>query len=376
MRLLGVLRLGGVAPRLVGQVGISELGLDETARLRDRLLCNLYAVGPHIGDQADGLAAEIGALVKLLRQAHGARGAETQFARGFLLQGRCGERRLRVAPGLLRFDAHGLKVPRLAQAPAGCLGALAVGQVVALELTAFELGQARLERFARVLGQDGLDAPVLAGPEGLDFRFPVTDQAQRNRLHPSGRPAARQLAPEDRRERESHEIIQGASGQVGVDQFLVERARLRKRLLDRTFGDLVEHDAVNFDTFQRPAPFQFLGDVPGNGLAFAVRVGCQVEPIGPLERIGDIRDALVGPSVHLPDHGKALFGLHRSILGRQIPHMAVARQDLVVLAEVLVDGLGLGRRFDDDDVHLVQSESHISLADITASDSETQARRL
>ena len=31
--------------------------------------------------------------------------------------------------------------------------------------------------------------------------------------------------------------------------------------------------------------------------------------------------------------------------------MAIARQDLVVAAEILVDGLRLGRRFDDDDVH-------------------------
>src|SRR5690606_5810404 len=37
--------------------------------------------------------------------------------------------------------------------------------------------------------------------------------------------------------------------------------------------------------------------------------------------------------------------------GRQVADVAVRRQDLVVWPQVLVDGLGLGRALDDDDVH-------------------------
>ena len=136
--------------------------------------------------------------------------------------------------------------------------------------------------------------------------------------------------------------------------------------LDRRLGDLVEHDAMDLDALQRPAPVQFLGNVPGDRLALAVRVGRKIEPLGALERVGDILDALVGPRVDLPGHGEAFVGFHRSVLGRQVAHVAVAGQYPIVLAEVLVDGLGLGRRFDDDDVHQLLSMSHINSAAVAA----------
>src|SRR6185369_10088723 len=41
----------------------------------------------------------------------------------------------------------------------------------------------------------------------------------------------------------------------------------------------------------------------------------------------------------------------RAVLGRQVADVTVGRQDGVVRAQVLVDGLGLGRALDDDDVH-------------------------
>ena len=39
------------------------------------------------------------------------------------------------------------------------------------------------------------------------------------------------------------------------------------------------------------------------------------------------------------------------VLRRQVPHMAEAGDDLVARAQIFVDGLGLGGRFDDDDLH-------------------------
>src|SRR6185437_5616170 len=78
--------------------------LDEASRRGDRLVGEGDAVGPHIGDEADRLAADIDALVEPLRQAHRPAGAEAELARGFLLQGRGGEGRLRVAADLLALD--------------------------------------------------------------------------------------------------------------------------------------------------------------------------------------------------------------------------------------------------------------------------------
>src|SRR6185437_124705 len=104
MRLLRVLRRALVEARLRRPVLGAVILLDEAAGRGDRLVGERDAVGPHIGDEADRLAAEIDALVEPLRQAHRPAGAEAELARGFLLQGRGGEGRLRVAADLLALD--------------------------------------------------------------------------------------------------------------------------------------------------------------------------------------------------------------------------------------------------------------------------------
>ena len=61
---------------------------------------------------------------------------------------------------------------------------------------------------------------------------------------------------------------------------------------------------------------------------------------------------LLGLAVDVPVHREVVVGLDRAVLGRQIADVAEGRDHLVAGAQVLVDGLGLGGRFDDDDVHL------------------------
>ena len=50
-------------------------------------VCQLSAVGSHIGDKTGGAAANINTLVELLGNRHGAPCGKTELARGFLLQG-------------------------------------------------------------------------------------------------------------------------------------------------------------------------------------------------------------------------------------------------------------------------------------------------
>ena len=93
----------------------------------DRLARHLHAVGPHVGDQAGGLAADIDALVELLRQPHGLLRAEAELARGLLLQRRGGERRVRIALDALLLDradveAAGLDAVASPASPAASLG--------------------------------------------------------------------------------------------------------------------------------------------------------------------------------------------------------------------------------------------------------------
>jgi hypothetical protein len=52
----------------------------------------------------------------------------------------------------------------------------------------------------------------------------------------------------------------------------------------------------------------------------------------------------------LISHGKMARGIHRTFFGHQVAHVAVRRQDLEILTEVLLDRLGFRWRFDDYEV--------------------------
>ena len=104
VRLLRVLGLGGVFARRGGHVVVAEILGDDAARRRDRLGRKIDAVGAHISDEAGRAVADVDAFVEALRDLHGARRRKTELARRLLLQGRCGEWRIRVALDRLRFD--------------------------------------------------------------------------------------------------------------------------------------------------------------------------------------------------------------------------------------------------------------------------------
>src|SRR6185312_3216600 len=66
----------------------------------------------------------------------------------------------------------------------------------------------------------------------------------------------------------------------------------------------------------------------------------------------DVVDALVGLGVDLPDHAEIVVRVDRAVLGRQVANMAERGQNLVAGAQIFVDRLGLGRRFNNDDIHV------------------------
>ncbi len=123
------------------------------------------------------------------------------------------------------------------------------------------------------------------------------------------------------------------------------------RLGDRGLGDGVEDDAADRLVLDQLLLLQHVEDVPGDGFALAIRVGGEDQLVGVLERIADVGEALARGGVDFPGHGEVLVGQHRAVLGRQVAHMAIAGEDLVVLAQILVDCLCLGRAFDDDQFH-------------------------
>ena len=350
MRLLRVLRLGPVGPGRLRQVGVAVAPADRLPDPPDGLARDLHAVGPHIGDEALPLAFHLDAFVELLGDSHGAPGGEAELAGGLLLQGRGGERRLRAALDPLGRDGRhpvaagpdrgdGLRRRRLG------------AERELVQLRAVEGREPRGDALPPRRVQVDVDRPVLARPEGLDRDFAFADQPQRDRLHPPGRAGARKLAPQHRREREPHQIVEGAARLVGVDEVVVEVARGGHRLQHRALGDFGEHHPLDGDAVQQAAPLQHVQDVPRDRLALAVRVGREVEPPRAAQGLADGAEGALGALVDLPIHGEGGVGADGAVLRRQVAHVPVGGHDRVVRSEIPVEGRRLGGRFDDDDFH-------------------------
>ena len=115
-------------------------------------------------------------------------------------------------------------------------------------------------------------------------------------------------------------------------------------------GDFIEHDALHFLTLQFALGLQQFVQMPGDGLALAVGVGCEIQGFRLLQGTRNGIDVLLVALHHLILHREAMRGIHGAFLRHQIPNMAVGGKNLEVLTEVFLDGLRLGRRFHDNEV--------------------------
>ncbi len=93
--------------------------------------------------------------------------------------------------------------------------------------------------------------------------------------------------------------------------------------------------------------------MPRNRFTLAIRVGREKQAVGALHGIGNVLHALLRRAVDLPGHFEILVGKHRTVLCRQVAHMAEGGENLVARAQILVDRLGFGGRFYNDYIHLV-----------------------
>ena len=77
--------------------------------------------------------------------------------------------------------------------------------------------------------EDGLERPVLAGGEGADLALAIDDQPDGDRLDAPGRQPGPDLAPEQRAQRVADQPVDDPAGLLGVDEVLVDLARVRRR---------------------------------------------------------------------------------------------------------------------------------------------------
>ncbi len=249
-----------------------------------------------------------------------------------------------MAGAALLLDAHHRGVAVL-QHRQPFLAARLVLDGELLELFALEVGELGGERLRALVGVE-VQRPVFARHEGFDFQLALDDHAERGRLHAAGGKPGTDLLPQQRRQVEADQIVQRAPRLLGVDQVGRDLARVAHGVLDGRFGDLVEGHPLH-----RRLDLAFLedlADVPGNRLAFAVRVGCQQHFVGLLGGLDDGLDVLGVALDDLIFHAE-IFSIDRAGFWLQVTHVAVAGEDVVVRAEVLFQRFGFGWRFDDDE---------------------------
>ena len=96
----------------------------------------------------------------------------------------------------------------------------------------------------RLVGEVGVERPVLLRLERLNLLLAVVDHAHSDGLHAARGKAAAHLLPQKRAELVAHDAVEHAARLLRIDQILVDGARLLDALGDDLFRDLVESHAL------------------------------------------------------------------------------------------------------------------------------------
>ena len=128
-----------------------------------------------------------------------------------------------------------------------------------------------------------------------------------------------------------------------IDQILIDLAWVLDALGDDLLRDLVEGHALGLIVRQ----IQQLLQVPGDGLALAVRVGGKINKACVLGSLFQLVAQLTLASDVDIFRCKIVFDVHTQTAFGQITHMTHRSHDLIALAQIFLDGLCLCRRLHD-----------------------------
>ena len=87
--------------------------------------------------------------------------------------------------------------------------------------------------------------------------------------------------------------------------------------------------------------------MPANRLTFAIRVGCDVDPVDASRSLSQFLDDLFSRGNGFVFRDESLVDVNTQLALGQISDVPHRRDNFEVSPEVLVDGLRLGRRFHD-----------------------------
>ena len=188
-----------------------------------------------------------------------------------------------------------------------------------------------------------LDVPVAGADEGDPLALALDDQADRRALDAPGRQAAVDPPPQHRRDLVPVQPVEDAPGFGGVDEAVVDRARVVDGVVDRRLGDLVEHHPLD-----RHLGLEVLEQVPRDRLALAVFVGREVQLGGVLERRSQVLHDLLAAVGQLVGGLEPVVDVDVEALARQVGDVPDRGAHVEGTAQELRDRLGLRGGFHDD----------------------------
>ena len=274
MCLLRVLDLAGELTWRGRQKVLAVGPTDFDTHCSERFVAEHCAVGTHIGDEAT--------LIQTLRDAHHLRRAEAQLATTLLLQGARSERCLCAAAVRLVLDgSYGdrgrrqvidERVRLVLTDDYDTLLRIAIATKVLTggHLGPIERNQRGCKR--RTSAGEELEIPISGGDKRDAFALALHNQTNGRTLHTTSRETTVDTAPQNRADLVAIQAIENAPRLSSVDQAVVDRSWIVDCVVDRGFGDLMEHHPLHGHL-----GFQVLEKMPTNGLTLAIFVGCEVE---------------------------------------------------------------------------------------------------
>ncbi len=226
---------------------------------------------------------------------------------------------------------------------------VAFGFVMRADIALFLFEPDKLDRKGHWAGrrigagaQPDIDCPVFLLFESVDFFFALADQPQGDRLHPSCAEARSHFLPQKRRDHVPDEPVEDAPCLLGLIKLSVEFVRLYEGFHDRLARKLVEKNSSN--RFFRVA--DLFGDMPGDRLSFPVRIGPQIDGIGPRGGLSEFLDYFLLPAQDLVLRFEFPIEVDSQLIAGKVLDMADAGFNDEVLAQIALEGPRLGGRFD------------------------------